>query len=318
MGAIPTRVRALEARIDCEITFPRLVGYKYDFSAGRLKYRFDDSTRVTLSTADVPTDTENAPIVGESVHITLDELKTRRPQEVAFKLARRTLERYFRDDGGSLMPWFFPQLLDISRRWLDECVQLKDNTFPQLLLLSETAEAATEKIYGAIVGSDAGKRSLKPIPRPYDPVGSTRYVDFDTTKPTFVTDANKCHVSHVAADTNSWEQKAAQAIEEMPEVLHYVKNQGLGFTIPYTLDGEQHQYLPDFIVHYKDGHADYLNVIVEVSGQAKKDKAAKVATGRDFWVPAVNAHGGYGRWAFVEVTDPWDLQKTVRRIIEKT
>jgi type III restriction enzyme len=24
------------------------------------------------------------------------------------------------------------------------------------------------------------------------------------------------------------------------------------------------------------------------------------------WVPAVNNHGGFGRWAFVEVTDPWD------------
>jgi hypothetical protein len=28
-----------------------------------------------------------------------------------------------------------PELLGISKRWLDECVTLKDNTFPQLLLL---------------------------------------------------------------------------------------------------------------------------------------------------------------------------------------
>ena len=28
-----------------------------------------------------------------------------------------------------------PELRRISKRWLDECVRLKDNTFPQLLLL---------------------------------------------------------------------------------------------------------------------------------------------------------------------------------------
>ena len=29
-------------------------------------------------------------------------------------------------------------------------------------------------------------------------------------------------------------------------------------------------------------------------------------------VPAVNNDGRFGRWAFVEVTDPWDAKKTIR------
>jgi type III restriction enzyme len=33
-GPMPTRVRALENRIACEITFPRLLGYRYDMAAG--------------------------------------------------------------------------------------------------------------------------------------------------------------------------------------------------------------------------------------------------------------------------------------------
>ena len=36
----------------------------------------------------------------------------------------------------------------------------------------------------------------------------------------------------------------AQALEEMPEVVRYVKNQSLGFTIPYTLNAEEKQYYP--------------------------------------------------------------------------
>jgi len=46
--------------------------------------------------------------------------------------------------------------------------------------------------------------------------------------------------------------------------------------------------------------------IVELSGERGKDKAAKAATARTLWVPAANNHGGFGRWGFVEVTDPYD------------
>jgi hypothetical protein len=95
------------------------------------------------------------------------------------------------------------------------------------------------------------------------------------------------------------------------EVTCYVKNQGLSFTIQYTLSGESRQYVPDFIVRAKPD----LNLMVEVSGEAKKDKAAKVATARTLWVPAVNNHGGFGRWAFVEVTDPWDAKGVVKAAI---
>jgi hypothetical protein len=54
-----------------------------------------------------------------------------------------------------------------------------------------------------------------------------------------------------------------------------------------------------------------LNLIIEVTGEKKKEKAAKVATARTLWVPAVNAiatvsnHGGFGLWAFLKIADPW-------------
>jgi type III restriction enzyme len=319
-GPLPTRVRALESRIAYEITFPRLLGYRYDVAGERLTAIFTDESRLALSTADIPTKTENAPIVGESSIHTLDDLKRRRPNEVAFLLAKLTLEKYFRDDEGNDKPWLFPQLLGIAKRWLAECVTLKDNTFPQLLLLIEFAHDAADRIYKAIVASTDGTAALKPILRPYDTTGSTRYVDFDTTRPVFATRADKCHISHVVADTDSWEQKMAESLEDMREVIRYVKNQNLSFTIPYTLNGEGKNYTPDFIACIDDGHgpSDLLNLIVEVTGEKKKDKAAKVATARTLWAPAINNHGGYGRWAFIEVADPWDAQNLIRGFLKQT
>jgi len=55
--------------------------------------------------------------------------------------------------------------------------------------------------------------------------------------------------------------------------------------------------------------------MIEVTGEARKDKVAKVTRARTLWVPAVNNHGGFGRWAFVEVTDPWDAQRTIRAAV---
>jgi type III restriction enzyme len=52
-----------------------------------------------------------------------------------------------------------------------------------------------------------------------------------------------------------------------------------------------------------------------VSGEARKDKATKVATARTLWVPAVNNHGGFGLWAFIEISDPWDAKNTIRAML---
>ncbi len=313
-----TRVRSLDDRIDREITFPRLLGHRYEVGEKRLTAEFTEDSRMSVSTLDVPTKTENAPIIGETSLLTLYDYRTRfRENQVSFDLAKRVLDRYFRDDDGNEKPWLFPQVLTITKQWLAGSVTFKDGTFPQLLLMIELGNAAADKIYQAIVQSDPSAPALKPILRPYDTVGSTRYVDFDTTRPVYLTRDDKCHVSHVVADTDSWEQKLAQTIEDMPEVLRYVKNHNLGFTIPYTLNGEEKNYIPDFIACLHDGRGsdDLLNLLIEVTGEKKKDKAAKVATARNLWVPAVNNHGGFGRWAFIEIADPWDAANAIRALL---
>lgn len=155
--------------------------------------------------------------------------------------------------------------------------------------------------------------------QPYDTIGTTRHVDFDTTRPVYATNADKCHISHVVADTGSWEQKMAQVLEGMDEVVRYVKNHNLGFTIPYTLEGKGHGYIPDFIACIDDGHGkeDLLHLIIEVTGEKKKDKAVKVATARNLWVPAANNHGAFGRWAFCEIIDPWDAEHLLRQFLRR-
>ena len=55
---------------------------------------------------------------------------------------------------------------------------------------------------------------------------------------------------------------------------------------------DEYQYHPDLIAVLDDSHGvlDPLNLIIEVTGEKKKEKAAKVMTARTLWVPAVNNH----------------------------
>ncbi len=216
-GPIPTRVRALPDRIACEITFPRLVSYRWEIPDEHLEVEFIDESLLALDSKDVPTRTDVAAIVGETEEHRLDRFEAMRPQQVAFQLAKRLLDRYFRapDAGsqpGAERPWLFPRLVDITKRWITECVTLKDDAFIGLLAMAQRADDAVERVYLSIVRYQGGERRLVPLLRPYEPVGSSRHVDFDTTKDVYVTHPDRCHVSHVACDSG-WEGMSREEID---------------------------------------------------------------------------------------------------------
>ena len=103
---------------------------------------------------------------------------------------------------------------------------------------------------------------------------------------------------------NEWERAVAKALDTMPGVAAYAKNDHLGFFVPYTYEGVTRQYVPDFLVRL-DKIEDRITrtLIVEVSGSQKSPgpTTEKAATTRTSWVPAVNAHGGFGLWGYCEI-----------------
>jgi len=96
-----------------------------------------------------------------SIH-TLDELYQRREKEVVFLLSKFILEKHFTDGAGEAKVWYFPQIKAIVEQWIGQYVRLKDNCKLQLLLLSENAYTAAEKLYRAIVsGTNTDEKRLR-------------------------------------------------------------------------------------------------------------------------------------------------------------
>ena len=196
----------------------------------------------------------------------------------------------------------------MTRQWLAEQVDYHDDTFPGLLRIKQTARQAAEKIMQAITWVDGARvGTVLPVLRTFDPVGSTAEVDFFTTKIVFGTSPDRCHINFVTLDGpggNDWERAIAKALDTMPGVAAYAKNDHLGFSVPYTYEGITRQYLPDFLVRLDDTEDDVTRtLIVEVSGSQKSPgpTAEKATTTRTTWVPAVNAHGAFGLWGYCEI-----------------
>jgi type III restriction enzyme len=134
-------------------------------------------------------------------------------------------------------------------------------------------------------------------------------VNFTTSKTRrWQTDPRRCHINWVILDSD-WEAEFCRVAESHPRVKAYVKNHNLGLEVPYRYGSETRKYLPDFIVLVDDGHSDddLLHLIVEIKGYRREDAKEKKATMETYWVPGVNSLGKYGRWAFAEFTDVYQM-----------
>ena len=329
-----TEVKSLpERKAKCEITFPIVAGYRRQLSTNRLNAIFTEESRYELSTAEIPSRIEIEAITGGTKEVDLPYMERFREQQTEYYLARIVINNYLLDDDDDAKWWLFPQVLRITRQWMKECVTYKDNMYPQYFQIGEIGRKAAFRIYQGILRGERHNESSNAVednaPKIFLPffrdkkrTGSTEDVEFETTQPTWETRPDKCHVSHVVADTESWEQKTAQALEQMDEVVTYVKNHNLGFTIPYiNHNGAHRQYVPDFIARLRkqgdDSGNNIVNLILETSGMGREDKVQKVNTVNNVWVPAVNNYGKFGEWAFLELTDPWNMQNTIREFMSE-
>ena len=245
------RVEAVRPDRDAlQITFPRVAGYRVELPEERLTAKFTADSVLKLTPDLVgPSITKNQGIIGEGVELTLAHLNDMRPSTILFHLARRLLLTKFKDPGEDPKLYLFGQLKRVAREWLDGgYLRCSGGTYPAQLIYQDIADRACERIKAAITASMAGEHPIKAVLDPYNPTGSTAHVRFDTSKPTlWQTDHRRSHVNYVVCDSD-WEAEFCRAAEANPRVRAYVKNQGLGFEVPYLLGATPKKYLPDFIV----------------------------------------------------------------------
>lgn len=303
-----------------EIEFPRVAGYRVELPEERLTAEFNADSILELTPDLVgPSITQNSGIIGETVDLSLAHLGDMRRSTLLFHVTQRLLYTKWRDPGEDAKLHLFGQLKRITKEWLDTCLVCKGGTYPAQLMYQELADMACERITAGITRALVGERPIKAMLDAYNPSGSTMHVNFNTSKKDrWETDARRCHVNWVILDSD-WEAEFCRVAEAHPKVVAYVKNHNLGLEVPYRYGSETRKYLPDFIVKIDDGKGedDLLNLIVEIKGYRREDAKEKKSTMDVYWVPGVNNLKNYGRWAFAEFTEVYQIESDFEAKVEE-
>ncbi|MPZ21587.1 MAG: restriction endonuclease [Luteitalea sp.] len=308
------QVKAVRPERDhLEIRFPRVEGYRVELPTERLSASFTDDSVMELTPDLVgPSITRNQGIFGEAVDLSLKHLEDVRPSTLLFHLTKRLLYTKWRDAGEEPKLHLFGQLKRITKQWLDTCLVCKGDTYPALLMYQDLADMACNRITGGINHGLEGQRPIRALLDPYNPVGSTAYVRFPTSKPDRWDTSSpppKNQVNWVVCDSQ-WEAEFCRVAEAHPKVMAYTKNHNLGLEVPYRYGPEVRHYRPDFIALVDDGRGpeDLLRLVVETKGYRRENAKDKKITMETYWVPGVNNLGTFGRWAFAELTDVYQLE----------
>lgn len=300
-----------------EIVFPNVVGYRIENYDGKLKYDFSNIENYEIVCSQFPHTT----IMASAFSAKEDKMEVqavfqKREQEICFLITKELIKFHFPDEEQNAQFHLFNKLLDIVKYWYNHKVLLlgeSDLKYKKLIYFKDSKEIVDHIIRGINPQLNTTEH-IRPVFNYYNKFSSTKYVNGNTTKEVFPT--KKSHVNYVVMDSE-WEGIAAKTLEELPQVISYVKNQFLGFAIPYVKDSKDRNYFTDFIVQCKCKNGNLKNLMVEISGFSK-DKAEKKWFVENRWIPAVNSLKDkyeYPEWHFIEIAN--DIRDIKNQIIEK-
>ena len=303
-----------------EIRLPRVSGYRVELPKEKLSAQFTADSVLRLTPDLVgPTITRNEGIIGEGIDLNLIHTANLRQATLEYNLTERLLNTKWRDPNEEPKIHLFGKLRAIVKQWLETSLQCTGDTNRAQLMYQELADMACERIAAAVNRAHSANRPVKVLLDPFNPTGSTAHVNFTTSKESrWQTDPRKCHVNWVVLDSD-WEAEFCRVAEGHPKVKAYVKNHNLGLEVPYQYGSATKTYLPDFILLIDDGRGDDdpLHLVVEIKGYRGEDAKEKKSTMDTYWVPGVNNLRPYGRWAFAEFTDVYQIDEEFNSLIER-
>lgn len=313
VGTIPPQpnyetIKARGDRSKLAITFPYVNGYVFDVRHDLIvdKASWAD---LTLDPSDEPTWVEVKELVGYAT-VTKPEpdapgnvvrqnrewfYKTHRVQRTVFEISSRITNTW----GAVETRMIFPLIRDAVEEYVRTRVRpLGDARIEDIALLKHM-RVIEDRVRNSLKPADP-KAGILPV---IEKRGSTDGFVFQTAKRVYPT--KKSPLSGAVIDSD-WEQQVAIELDDNPRVVSWVKTDRIGFSIPYTFQGIEHGYRPDFLVKVKRHDGGIVHLVLEVKGRERAPEADKRQAAKR-WIEAMNylhqqstdPETDFGPWAYL-------------------
>ncbi len=298
-----TQIESIASRAGLEISWPNVLRVDVVVRP-ELTLDWEGLPPLKIDPASLQVSADLAPALGgaadfsKAVSINLEALSEEfRLQRLLFLAARKALTSMEHGFQGG-REWLIQQLVCIIETFFESKQLHIPSLFHQeplrkRILLALSIDTIVQHVVLHL--QQQNRERLEPVFDSEFPIGSTRYMrTWYSTKPCLET--TKSQISHAIADS-TWEHYTATALDAMPAVSAFAKNDHLGFEIYYLWRGSKRKFVPDFLVRLDTGK----QLVLEIKGEDSQQNQAK-RMALDLWVRAVNERGGFGVWC-------WDVVK---------
>ena len=313
-----TQIEPVKEKERFALSWPNVIRVDHVYKSS-LIIDFDKLKPIELDPYESITSAEMAAILegkpnraGELSEIDLKEIAERyRMQTIIFETAKRIYNNE-KEKWQGIKEHLFGQLVGIVTQFVDkDKIVIKNDLFRneelrKRVLILLNMNKIIHYVWQAIKLENT--TDIKPIFDTVKPIRSTGDMrTWWTSKPCEYSD--KSHINFCVYDS-TWEAAESYILDKSKHVFAWAKNDHLGFEVIYNYQGVIRKYWPDFIIKLANG----TQMILETKG--KDDERNKIK--RDFldeWVRAVNAHGGFGKWAWAVSRHPSDLEGILEKVL---
>ena len=316
-----TRIEVNPEHAQHEIKFPNVLRIEYKHKV-EFSTTIDNLKTLEIDGSRVDTYAELAAVLeGKTTNtmskIDLQEIAEKyRTQKVVFRVAGDIVEKLSGQWEGKSKLELLPKVISLTEQFLtsDKILfkSLLDNEpVRKKVLLMMNMNTIVQHIADQIL---FGSESIEATELVFDKQNVVRST---ADMPTWYTKresepVEKSHISHMVGD-GGWEMSVARALDNTEHgigkyVESWVKNDHIGFEIPYMWGGTVRRYIPDFLIHLNNGKT----LVLEVKGVDTPQNQRKRKF-LDEWVKAVNADGRFGEWCWDVVFNPSELDNVVLR-----
>jgi len=255
--------------------------------------------QLVISPKETPNQVRVKPVVGGKPEeiMTLDRFRSEFPLLRSKMVFARELFEATNPSGSEdlLKGPTFEELLDFASRYVDQRVRAIPDSEKRDIGIYYWSRQALNILETAIREAPVGTSAIPILGKP-ETIDTEALRRFQWTG--IQAEGKKCHLNKIPCHSDL-EREFADFLDGAKDVVRYVKNERLGFSITYYENNRPRQYFPDFVVVARDAAGREVYWLAETKGEIRDNTKLK-REAAELWCQKLSVTA-YGTWRYLFV-----------------